>query len=84
MKINEEDLKLIIENVLNKLEGTKLDIKMQESLPISTLNQEGIFDEVNAAVDAAEVAHLELVKLTLEKRREIIRSIRKIIISNLE
>jgi acyl-CoA reductase-like NAD-dependent aldehyde dehydrogenase len=84
MKINEEDLKLIIESVLNKLEGAKLDIEMPESLPISTLNQDGIFDEVNAAVDAAEVAHLELIKLTLEKRREIIRSIRKIIISNLE
>ena len=84
MKINEEDLKLIIENVLNKLEGTKLDIEMPESLPISTLKQDGIFDEVNAAVDAAENAHLELIKLTLEKRREIIRSIRKIIISNLE
>jgi len=84
MKINEEELKLIIESVLNKLEGTKLDLEMPESLPISTLNQEGIFDEVNAAVDAAEVAHLELIKLTLEKRREIIRSIRKIIISNLE
>ena len=84
MKINEEELKLIIESVLNKLEGTKLDLEMPESLPISTLNQEGIFDEVNAAVDAAEKAHLELIKLTLEKRREIIRSIRKIIISNLE
>lgn len=84
MKINEEDLKLIIESVLNKLEGTKLDIEMPESLPISTLKQDGIFDEVNAAVDAAENAHLELIKLTLEKRREIIRSIRKIIISNLE
>jgi acyl-CoA reductase-like NAD-dependent aldehyde dehydrogenase len=84
MKINEEDLKLIIESVLNKLEGTKLDIEMPESLPISTLNQDGIFDEVNAAVDAAENAHLELIKLTLEKRREIIRSIRKIIMSNLE
>jgi len=84
MKINEEELKLIIESVLNKLEGATLDIEMPESLPISTLNQDGIFDEVNAAVDAAEVAHLELIKLTLEKRREIIRSIRKIIISNLE
>jgi len=84
MKINEEELKLIIESVLNKLEGATLDLEMPESLPISTLNQDGIFDEVNAAVDAAEVAHLELIKLTLEKRREIIRSIRKIIISNLE
>jgi len=35
MKINEEELKLIIESVLNKLEGATLDIEMPESLPIA-------------------------------------------------
>jgi len=85
MEINEKDLKLIIESVLNKLESDKSDKKiLDSSLNIPSLSQDGIFEEVDAAVDAAEAAHLELVKLTLEKRREIIRSIRKIIISNLE
>ena len=84
MEINEKDLKLIIENVLTKLESDKSGkITSADSLN-SSLGQDGIFEEVNTAVDAAEVAHLELVKLTLEKRREIIRSIRKIIMSNLE
>lgn len=84
MEINEKDLKLIIENVLTKLESDKSGkITSTDSLN-SSLGQDGIFKEVNAAVDAAEVAHLELVKLTLEKRREIIRGIRKIIMSNLE
>ncbi len=85
MEINEKDLKLIIENVLDKLESDKSNKKIfDSSLKISSLRQDGIFEEVDAAVDAAEVAHLELIKLTLEKRREIIRNIRKIIISNLE
>ena len=85
MEINGKDLKLIIESVLNKLDSDKSDKKiLDSSLNISSSGQNGIFEEVNAAVDAAEVAHLELVKLTLEKRREIIRSIRKIIMSNLE
>lgn len=84
MEINEKDLKLIIGSVLNKLESDKSDKKILDSSPNRFSGQDGIFEEVNAAVDAAEVAHLELVKLTLEKRREIIRSIRKIIMSNLE
>jgi len=85
MEINEKDLKLIIESVLDKLESTKSDKKISTgSLNISSLGQNGIFEEVNTAVDAAEAAHLELVKLSLEKRREIIRSIRKTIVSNLE
>jgi len=84
MEINEKDLKLIIESVLDKLESTKGDKKIfDNSLNISSSGQDGIFQKVNAAVDAAEAAHLELVKLTLEKRREIIRSIRKTIMSNL-
>ncbi|MBA7483452.1 Aldehyde-alcohol dehydrogenase [subsurface metagenome] len=84
MEINEKDLKLIIESVLNKLESDKSDKKISADSLNSSSGQDGIFEEVNAAVDAAEAAHLELVKLTLEKRREIIRSIRKIIVSNLE
>ncbi|MBU1290586.1 aldehyde dehydrogenase EutE [bacterium] len=85
MEINEKDLKLIIESVLNKLESAKIDKAISNnSLNRTSSGQDGIFEEVNAAVDAAEAAHLELIKLTLEKRREIIRSIRKIIMSNLE
>lgn len=84
MEINEKDLKLIIESVLDKLESDKSGKTISAGSLERTSGQDGIFEEVNAAVDAAEAAHLELVKLTLEKRREIIRSIRKIIMSNLE
>jgi len=84
MKINEKDLKLIIESVLNKLESTKDDIEVSDIISPRDLSHDGIFEDVNTAIDAAEVAHLELMKLTLEQRREIIRNIRKTIMSNLE
>lgn len=84
MKINEKDLKLIIESVLNKLESTEGDVEISDSISTKTLPRDGIFEDMNTAIDAAEVAHLELMKLTLEQRREIIRNIRKIIMSNLE
>jgi acyl-CoA reductase-like NAD-dependent aldehyde dehydrogenase len=84
MEINEKDLKLIIENVLNKLESDKSDKTISAGLLKRSSGQDGIFEEVNTAVDAAEAAHLELIKLTLEKRREIIRSIRKTIMGSLE
>jgi len=84
MKINEKDLKLIIESVLNKLESTKGDVEISDSISTKTLPRDGIFEDMNTAVDAAEVAHLELMKLTLEQRREIIRNIRKTIMNNLE
>ncbi|MEA2086978.1 MAG: aldehyde dehydrogenase family protein [Candidatus Caldatribacteriota bacterium] len=84
MEINEKDLKLIIESVLNKLESDKSDKKISAGSLNRTSDHDGIFQEVDTAVDAAEAAHLELVKLTLEKRRELIRSIRKTIMGNLE
>jgi len=84
MKINEEDLKLIIENVINKLEASKGGIEAPEIESISTPNQDGVFDDVNTAINAAEIAHLELLKLTLEQRKEIIRNIRRTLMNNLE
>ena len=84
MEINEKDLKLIIESVFDKLESTESDKKILDSSLSRISGQDGIFEEVNAAVDAAEAAQLELIKLTLDQRKEIIRSIRKTIMGNLE
>ncbi len=84
MDINEEDLRLIIENVLNKLESTPDSKKIFGEFGKQNLAQNGIFNDIEQAVNAAEIAHLELIKLSLEKRKEIIRSMRKIVMSNLE
>ncbi|MEA3454522.1 MAG: aldehyde dehydrogenase, partial [Candidatus Caldatribacteriota bacterium] len=84
MKINEDDLKLIIENVLDKLGKTEGKIENSDSLSTEKSSQDGIFSDINSAIDAAESAQIEFIKLSLEKRGEIIRNIRQIILDNLE
>jgi len=84
MEINEKDLRLIIESVVNKLESTRDKKEILEELFMENLEQDGIFNEIDRAVNAAEVAHLELIKLSLEKRKEIIRNMRKIAMNYLE
>jgi acyl-CoA reductase-like NAD-dependent aldehyde dehydrogenase len=44
----------------------------------------GIFSEMNELIAAARKAHLELKEMSLEKRREIIRSIREIMLENID
>jgi acyl-CoA reductase-like NAD-dependent aldehyde dehydrogenase len=44
----------------------------------------GIFSDMEKAIEAAENAHLELMKMTLEKRREIIRSVRETMLENID
>ncbi|MEA1939714.1 MAG: aldehyde dehydrogenase EutE, partial [Candidatus Caldatribacteriota bacterium] len=80
MKINENDLKLIIQNVINKLEKPESKIEMQESLPDERAEQDGIFKEMNNAIEAAESAQIRLGKLSLEQRKEIIQNIRETIV----
>ena len=84
MKINESDLKLIIENVIDKLGKTEGKIEKPDDLSTEKLSQDGIFGEINSAIDAAESAQIEFIKLSLEKRKEIIRDIRQVILDNLE
>jgi len=84
MKINENDLRLIIENVLDKLGKTEGKIEKSDDLSTEKSNQDGIFEEINNAIDAAESAQIEFIKLSLEKRKEIIRDIRQTILDNLE
>lgn len=84
MKINEDDLKLIIENVLDKLGKTEGKIENSDSLSTEKSSQDGIFSDINSAIDAAESAQIEFIKLSLEKRGEIIRNIRQTILDNLE
>jgi len=84
MKINEDDLKLIIESVLDKLEKTEGSIEKTDELSTEKSSQDGVFKDMNHAIDAAKSAQIEFVKLNLEKRKEIIRNIRQVILDNLE
>ena len=44
----------------------------------------GIFADVDSAVAAAQIAHQELVKLTLDTRREMIKNMRAAVLANAE
>ena len=84
MEINESDLKLIIESVINKLENHESKMKKPDGLSEEKTDRNGIFKEINDAINAAESAYLQLITLTLEQRKKIIRNIRKSVINNLE
>jgi len=84
MKINEDDLKLIIENVLDKIDRNEADLKKPDNLSTQESKRDGIFSDMNQAISAAEIAQIEWIKLRLEKRKEIIRCIRQAILDNLK
>jgi len=84
MKINEDDLKLIVENVINQLESGKGLKEIKTDSSVNNRNQEGIFNDIDAAVDSAENAHTQLMKMSINKRREMIRNIRNTLMNNLE
>lgn len=67
-----EQISAIIEKVL--LEMNKRDLNVQSS--------DGIFDNMDAAVDASEIAQKELVKMSLEERERLLAAMRKVILDN--
>ncbi|MDK2897531.1 MAG: aldehyde dehydrogenase [Candidatus Atribacteria bacterium] len=83
MGINEREVRSIVENIVKQL-GDKGDIGLLKTDEIKGGETSGIFTNIESAIDAAEKAYFELHKLTLEHRREMIRQIRKTIMSNLE
>jgi acyl-CoA reductase-like NAD-dependent aldehyde dehydrogenase len=44
----------------------------------------GVFSDMDGAIEAAETAHLELMEMSLDKRKEIVRSIRETLIAHLD
>jgi acyl-CoA reductase-like NAD-dependent aldehyde dehydrogenase len=89
MNINENEIKSIVESVINRLSNdlnTSIDKdKDLESIKrVVESSQDGLFGDINKAIDAAEVAHVQLLTLGLEKRKEIIQSIRNLLLENAE
>ncbi len=67
----EQNVREIVEEVVKNL-----SIKSEQSSQGGT----GVFRNLNDAVIAADIAQKELMKLTLEKRKDIIQSIRKTVL----
>jgi propionaldehyde dehydrogenase len=80
MEINKDLIKIIAEQVVAQIEKNGVS----EPTNVSKAGIDGIFEDVNAAVDAAFQAQKELESISLEKRGEMISAIRKIARENVE
>ena len=76
MKIDEQQIRAIVEEVVRGLAETDGRIPAPAVVP-KIGGQDGIFQDMDAAIDAAEIAQRELIKLSLEKRKDIIEALRK-------
>ncbi len=74
MRMDEQEIKKIIEEVLRNIEiGTKTSVSSSEFLPC------GIFSGMDEAIKAAGTSHAALMSCTLEQRRKMIRAVREIV-----
>lgn len=72
MEQNSEQINVIIERVLQEI--SKRDLNVVKS--------DGIFEDMNTAVEAAAEAQKELSKLSIEQRENLISAMRKVILDN--
>ncbi|MCD6333826.1 MAG: aldehyde dehydrogenase EutE [Candidatus Latescibacteria bacterium] len=73
MNIGEAQIRAIVEEVVKGIgAGPPTGLTVREA------GDDGIFQEMEACIDAAEIAQRALMELTLEKRKEIIEAIRRV------
>ena len=78
VELLEQNIRVLVEDIVNKLnieEGVQKPDNSQRT---------GIFSDIDAAIAAAGIAHQELMKLTLETRKGIIKSMRETILEHNE
>ncbi|MBA7626997.1 Succinate-semialdehyde dehydrogenase (acetylating) [subsurface metagenome] len=78
MEINEQNIKVLVAEVIRKLDLSS-QFKDGDSRGLA-----GTFADINSAVQAAELAQRELMGITLDLRREMIKCMRETVCSNLE
>jgi len=79
LNIDENRIRAIVEEVVRSIASER-----EVPSPPRAAAGDGIFPDVDSAVDAAEAAQRELMGLSLEKRKEIIEAIRKTTKENAE
>jgi acyl-CoA reductase-like NAD-dependent aldehyde dehydrogenase len=93
MDVTEREIRHIVEQVMDSSGtakgGTDGSAKGETELrqpasPSAGEIENGVFGDIKTAIDAAGRAHTNLVCMTLEKRRDIIASIRSRVCENLE
>lgn len=77
--MTQDQISYVVEKVLERLKTTEIGSKKEDSVisPLKFISKSGLFDSVEEAVQAALEAQRELVRLSLEKRKEIIQKIRE-------
>ncbi len=88
MQISEEQVRSIVESVLQKLAqmGSAPSTPQKTEAPseVTSMEGEGIHADINEAIRSARRAHEELVAQTLEKRKDMIAAIRETVRKNVE
>lgn len=76
---DEKELEQIIREILVELKDKPTSISLGGSIQLGTLSpgQDGVFDSIDDAVNAARVAHEQLRLCSLAKRKKIIAAIRE-------
>ena len=80
--MQESQIDAIVQRVLTHLgtEGLQPSVSTEPQTP--SQGEDGMFDDMEAAIEAARIAQVQLTELGLEKRKEIIAAIRKAGIDN--
>ncbi len=82
MEIRESDIRSIVEKVINRLGDLLQEEKPKASETVP--RREGIFTNVEEAVKAAQRAHETFMEIPLDRRRNMIRAIRRVAIREAE
>jgi propionaldehyde dehydrogenase len=75
MTIDPKQVELIVEKVLEGLSATDQNLSRHNSHPGGS---DGVFEDMQDAIQAAVVAHQELVRLPLATREKIVQAIRNV------
>jgi acyl-CoA reductase-like NAD-dependent aldehyde dehydrogenase len=78
MELTEQTVRAIVEQVVAEVHARPAHTTVGEG------EQPGVFLEMNELIDAAQKAQVQLMEMRLEKRREIIQSIRSIMRENID
>ena len=77
----EQNIRLLVKEVIKKIGQESQESQEPQA---SDWSVKGVFENINEAVQAAQIAHRELVGMTLETRRAMIQKMRDTVCKNLE
>ncbi|HEB10600.1 MAG TPA: aldehyde dehydrogenase EutE [Spirochaetales bacterium] len=84
MEINEENIRRLVGEIVRELDLSGSGVSGAGSTIAAGQDRAGIYADLDGALKAAAQSHLELMNMTLEKRREIVQCMRNTICDNLE